>query len=89
MFEKILKAFGGNRKILEAIKKVQEVAQKDLVFFLNAMKMLFSFYRSGDEIMRMDDKTLKEDLASKLSDTFVYIFPFIPKNLLQSTLFLT
>lgn len=37
--------------------------------------------------MRMEDKTLKEDLAVKLEESFLYIFPFFPKNLLKSTLF--
>lgn len=34
--------------------------------------------------MNMDEKTLKEDLAAKVKDSFPFIFPFIPKNLLES-----
>jgi len=34
--------------------------------------------------MDMDEKTLKDDLAGKIKDSFPFIFPFIPKNLLES-----
>lgn len=55
-----------------------------MVYFLNAMKMTFSFYDSWEDIMDMDDKSLKEDLACRIRDSFPFIFPFIPKNLLES-----
>lgn len=34
--------------------------------------------------MKMDDDDLKESLALRLEESFEYIFPFIPKNLLKS-----
>lgn len=84
LYEKILLGMRDNKKLIDVIRRNQEYAQKDIVFFLNAFKLVFSGYASGDEIMRMEDKSLREDLANKLDDSFAYIFPFFPKNLLKS-----
>jgi hypothetical protein len=73
-----------NKKLIDVIRRNQEYAQKDIVFFLNAFKLVFSGFGSGDEIMKMEDKSLLEDLADKLEESFSYIFPFFPKNLLKS-----
>lgn len=48
----------GNRNLLKLITLNQQFAQKDIVFYLNCMKIVFSGYRSPQEIMNMNDKDL-------------------------------
>ena len=48
LFEKIYLALRNNKKLLDVIKKNQEYAQKDIVFSLNVMKMVFGSYESKD-----------------------------------------
>ena len=45
-FEKVLRALQSNKKLEDIIKKNQEYAQKDIVFYLNSIKMVFSGYLS-------------------------------------------
>mgnify|MGYP000929504489 CR=1 FL=1 len=69
------------------IRLNQEIAQKDIVFYLNAMKLVFASFQSEEEIIDMDDNELKLALCEKMQNSFEFIFPYIPKNLLKSKSF--
>ena len=53
------------------------------------MKIVFASFHSAEEILDMEERDLKESLCDKLKESFDFIFPFIPKNLLKSTQLLT
>lgn len=76
-----------NDELVRTIAASQEVAQKDIVYYLNAMKMVFCFFRSAEEIMGMNDRDLKRKLCEYMKESFKYIFPPIRVNLLKSTHF--
>lgn len=86
MFEKILRCICNNRGLVEVIKLNQEIAQKDIVFYLNCMKLVIASFHSEEEILDMEDSQLKAALCQKMQNSFEFIFPYIPKNLLKSTL---
>jgi hypothetical protein len=66
------------------IRLNQEIAQKDIVFYLNAMKLVFASFHSEEEIIDMDESALKAAFCQKMQNSFEFIFPYIPKNLLKS-----
>ena len=84
LYKKVLSAIRNNPGLVSAIRSNQQFAQKDVVFFLNSMKLAVSGYRSMEEVMRMEEGALEKDLVRKLEEAFGYIFPLIPKNLLKS-----
>lgn len=73
-----------NDELVRVIFASQEVAQKDIVYYLNAIKMVFCFFRSAEEIMAMNERDLKKKLCEYLKESFKYIFPPIRVNLLKS-----
>lgn len=42
-----------NKELTETIRDNQEYAQKDIVFYLNSMKIVFSTFRNIDEILNL------------------------------------
>ncbi len=54
------------------------------MYYLNSMKLVFAGFHSEEEILEMDESNLKALLCQKMQQSFEYIFPYIPKNLLKS-----
>lgn len=73
-----------NRKIEEVLRSNQEFAHKDLVYYLNAMKMVFASFPSGRAVAEMKENDLRSELAHRLENSFEVVFPFMPKMLLKS-----
>jgi hypothetical protein len=52
-----------NEDLTRVIAVSQEVAHKDIVYYLNAAKLAFCSFRSAEEIMAMTDRDLKNALC--------------------------
>jgi hypothetical protein len=72
---------------VEVIRDNQEFGQKDIVYYLNAMKIVFATLPNVESVLAMTDHSLKASICERLKESFPFIFPFIPKNLLKSTPF--
>jgi hypothetical protein len=55
-----------NRKIEDVLRNNQEFAQKDIVYYLNAMKVVLGSFELGREIAEMKENELQSKLAYKL-----------------------
>lgn len=43
-----------NKLLLDLIRDNQEFSQKDIVFYLNAMKLVFASFHSAEEILDLE-----------------------------------
>lgn len=70
VYEKAREGILFNPEFHGLIKYQQQISQKDIVYYLNAMKVSFSNYSSAKEILDMNDTKFKQDLCSKVRESF-------------------
>ena len=63
ILENVGEIVGGSKKLLETIRDLQERCHRDIVCYLNAMKLVFSSFDHDDHIYRMDRRRLELELC--------------------------